>query len=120
MQHVASILERTTEDYETVVDEGIHEPRVLIPTVLLTQVTRPIPGAAALQMNREEHLRESQSDPLHVVFRGFRFRDRDSVNRALALRRRYEVRRAGPVPARYTRRRSLISCPGMRGDGTGR
>ena len=44
VQHVASILERTTEDYETVVDEGIHEPRVLIPTVLLTQVTRPIPG----------------------------------------------------------------------------
>ncbi len=37
MQDLAVARERSSEHDEPVVDEGVHEPRVLIPVVLLTQ-----------------------------------------------------------------------------------
>lgn len=55
MQDLAATLERSAEHDEALVDQGIHEARVLLPAVLLAQIPRPIPWAAALQMNGEEH-----------------------------------------------------------------
>jgi hypothetical protein len=90
---------------------------VLVPIVLLTQVTPPIRGAAALQINREEHLRGLGRHPIRAETGALVLRDRDRVNGARALRGRYDVRRrTGPMPARYTRRRSVVSRPRMRQD----
>jgi hypothetical protein len=55
VQDLAATLERSAEHDEALVDQGIHEARMLLPAVLLTQIPRPIPWAAALQMNGEEH-----------------------------------------------------------------
>ncbi len=58
MQDLAFAGEWASENYEPILDQGIHEPCVLLPAILLAQIARPIPWATALEANREEHARE--------------------------------------------------------------
>src|SRR6476646_5380002 len=44
VQDVDAAFERAAEQDEAHLDEPIHEPRVLIPAVLLAHVARPVPG----------------------------------------------------------------------------
>ena len=55
MEDIALALQRSAEDDEALIDERIHEPRVLLPPVLLAQTARPIPRTSSLQTDREEH-----------------------------------------------------------------
>lgn len=55
VQDVAVTSEWSAQHDETIVDERVHESRVLIPPVLLAQIPRPVPGPAALETYREEH-----------------------------------------------------------------
>lgn len=55
MQHFPLATDRSAQDDEPVLDQGIHETRVLIKAVLLAQITRPVPGPTALETDREVH-----------------------------------------------------------------
>ncbi len=57
VKDVAIARQRAAEQDEPVVDERIHEPRVLIPAVLVAKLSRPVPGPAALESNHEQHWR---------------------------------------------------------------
>ena len=47
--HAAVALERAPQDDRSLVDEVVHEPRVVVPAVLLPHVAAPVPGPAALE-----------------------------------------------------------------------
>ena len=55
MQDLALAGERSSEEDEPLINQPVHESRVLIPPVLLAQIARSIPPSAALEANREEH-----------------------------------------------------------------
>jgi len=57
VEDLAVASERTTEHDEPVVDQRVHEPGMLAKALLLAQVTRPVPRAAALEPDGEEHHR---------------------------------------------------------------
>jgi len=55
MQDLALASERSPKNDEPLLEQRVHESRVLIPAVLLAQIVRPIPGTATLEPNGEEH-----------------------------------------------------------------
>ncbi|HEY5429410.1 MAG TPA: hypothetical protein VIK04_09865 [Solirubrobacteraceae bacterium] len=55
MQDLALACDGSAEDDEPVVDERVHEARMLLPAVLLAQVARPIPRTTTLEPHGEEH-----------------------------------------------------------------
>ena len=65
MQDHALAAQRPPENDEAVVDQRIHEPGVLFESVLLAEIPRPIPGTAALETHREEHVRDVT--PSHTI-----------------------------------------------------
>ena len=56
MQDLALALERPAEQDEALIDERVHELRVLGESVLLAQPAGPVPGTAALECHGEQHL----------------------------------------------------------------
>lgn len=58
MENLALARERSAQDEESVRDQGVHESRVLVPSVLLAKIARPIPWTATLEPDREEHDRD--------------------------------------------------------------
>lgn len=55
MQGLDPAGKRSAEDDEPVIDERVHELRMLVPAVLLAHIAREVPGASTLETNREKH-----------------------------------------------------------------
>ena len=72
VQRLAVALERAAEEDEAVLDERVHEARVLVPAVLLAQVARPVPGPP-----RESRTTQSSATLLRLS-RSLRARSRSS------------------------------------------
>src|SRR5579859_895487 len=68
MQDVPLAAQGAAQDDETLLDQRVHEPRVLGEPLLLTQATREVPRSAALEPDGEEHLPGgSQTDLLELL-----------------------------------------------------
>ena len=53
VQGLLAVADRAAEDDEAVIDEPVHECRVLIPGALLPDLTRGVPASAVNQLHRE-------------------------------------------------------------------
>jgi hypothetical protein len=55
VQNLALAGERSAEDDEPVIYQGVHEARVCVPTLLFEQIARPLPWTTTLEPHCEEH-----------------------------------------------------------------
>jgi len=61
VENVGIILERTNEHDETILNETVHERRLVIPASVLAQAERPVPRTASFDANRAVIQRVSHS-----------------------------------------------------------
>ena len=92
MQDLSLSVERPAQHDEPVLDQRVHELRVLLPAVLLAQIARPVPGTPRASRTAKKHKLEdaeqleSDGPPARVSLTGTELREPGVLDREIDCR----------------------------------